>query len=151
MRAIGHARSALSALAELVPDEAERVSNGETETVPVVELKVGDLVLVRPGGRIPADGVIVEGEVEVDESMVTGESTPVAKMPGDRVVAGTVVTDSAIRVKIEAVGDQTALAGIQRLVSQAQESKSRAQVLADRAAALLFYVAVAAAVLTVAA
>ena len=151
MRAIGQARGALSALAELLPDEAERMSDGGTQTVPVAELKVGDLVLVRPGGRIPADGVIVDGEVEVDESMVTGESKPVAKVPGDRVVAGTVATDSAIRVQIEAVGDQTALAGIQRLVAQAQESKSRAQVLADRAAALLFYVAVVAAVLTVAA
>jgi P-type Cu2+ transporter len=119
-----------------------------TETVTLAELSVGDVVLVRPGGRIPADGEIVDGEVEVDESMVTGESKPVAKQPGDRVVAGTVATDNSIRVRITAVGDDTALAGIQRLVVQAQESKSRAQVLADRAAALLFYVAVAAALVT---
>ena len=149
MRAIGQARGALAALAELLPDEAERINDGETETVPVAELKVGDLVLVRPGGRVPADGAIVEGEGEIDESMVTGESKPVAKAPGDRVVAGTVATDSAIRVEVDAVGDDTALAGIQRLVAQAQDSKSRAQVLADRAAAILFYVAVAAAVITV--
>jgi Cu2+-exporting ATPase len=149
MRAIGQARGALAALAELLPDEAERIINGETETVPILELRVGDVVLVRPGGRIPADGVIAEGEVEVDESMVTGESKPVSKDPGDRVVAGTVATDSAVRVTVEAVGDDTALAGIQRLVAQAQESRSRAQVLADRAAALLFYVAVGAAVITV--
>ncbi|HLF42977.1 MAG TPA: copper-translocating P-type ATPase [Acidimicrobiia bacterium] len=149
MRAIGQARGALAALAELLPDEAERISDGETETVSVAELKVGDLVLVRPGGRVPADGAVVEGEGEIDESMVTGESKPVAKAPGDRVVAGTVATDSAIRVEIDAVGDDTALAGIQRLVAQAQDSKSRAQVLADRAAAILFYVAVAAAVITV--
>jgi Cu2+-exporting ATPase len=149
MRAIGQARGALAALAELLPDEAERITDGEVETVPVAGLNVGDLVLVRPGGRVPADGVIAEGEVEVDESMVTGESKPVAKMPGDRVVAGTVATDSAIRVEINAVGEDTALAGIQRLVAQAQDSKSRAQVLADRAAAILFYVAVAAAVVTV--
>jgi len=149
MRAIGQARGALAALAELLPDEAERISNGQTETVSIAELKVGDAVLVRPGGRIPADGSIIEGEVEVDESMVTGESKPVAKGPGDRVVAGTVATDTAIRIEVEAVGDDTALAGIQRLVAEAQDSKSRAQVLADRAAAILFYVAVAAAVITV--
>jgi len=149
MRAIGQAQGALAALAALLPDEAERVTDHGTETVAVAELQVGDLVLVRPGGRIPADGVIIEGEVEVDESMVTGESKPVAKNPGDKVVAGTVVTDSSIRMTVEAVGDDTALAGIQRLVAQAQQSKSRAQLLADRAAALLFYVAIAAALMTV--
>ncbi len=148
MRAIGQARGALAALAELLPDEAERVTDDGTETVTLADLSVGDMVLVRPGGRIPADGEIASGEVEVDESMVTGESKPVAKQPGDRVVAGTVATDNSIRVRITAVGDETALAGIQRLVAQAQESRSRAQVLADRAAALLFYVAVAAALLT---
>ena len=149
MRAIGQARGALAALAELLPDEAERITEGETETVSVAELKVGDRVLVRPGGRVPADGVIADGEVEIDESMVTGESKPVAKSPGDRVVAGTVATDSSVRIEIDAVGEDTALAGIQRLVALAQDSKSRAQVLADRAAAILFYVAVAAAVITV--
>ena len=149
MRAIGQARGALAALAELLPDDAERIVNGEVETVPIAQLEVDDLVLVRPGARVPADGEIVEGEAEVDESMVTGESKPVAKGLGDRVVAGTVATDSALRVKVDAVGDDTALAGIQRLVAQAQQSRSRAQVLADRAAALLFYVAIAAAVITV--
>ncbi len=149
MRAIGQARGALAALAELLPDEAERVTDGETETVPSSELRVDDVVLVRPGGRVPADGEIVSGEVELDESMVTGESKPVAKASGDRVVAGTVATDNSVRIRITAVGDDTALAGIQRLVAQAQASRSRAQVLADRAAALLFYVAVAAAVITV--
>jgi P-type Cu2+ transporter len=148
MRAIGQAQGALAALAALLPDEAERVTGADTKTVPVSELNVGDLLLVRPGGRVPADGVITEGEVEVDESMVTGESKPVSKAPGHEVVAGTVVTDSSIRMTVEAVGEDTALAGIQRLVAQAQESRSRAQVLADRAAALLFYVAVAAAVVT---
>ena len=148
MRAIGQARGALAALAELLPDEAERVTDGGTETVSLLDLSVGDMVLVRPGGRIPADGEIVSGAVEVDESMVTGESQPVARQPGDRVVAGTVATDNSIRVRITAVGEETALAGIQRLVAQAQASRSRAQVLADRAAALLFYVAVAAAVVT---
>ncbi|HEX9846878.1 MAG TPA: copper-translocating P-type ATPase [Acidimicrobiia bacterium] len=149
MRAIGQARGALAALAELLPDEADRISDGATQTVPVSELRVGDLVLVRPGGRVPADGVISEGEVEVDESMVTGESKPVPKTEGDKVVAGTVATDNSIRIRVTAVGEDTALAGIQRLVAQAQQSRSRAQVLADRAAALLFYIAVTAAVITV--
>jgi P-type Cu2+ transporter len=149
MRAIGQARGALAALAELLPDEAERVIDDGTETVSTAELSVDDVVLVRPGGRIPADGEIISGEVEVDESMVTGESQPVAKEVGEEVVAGTVATDNSIRVRITAVGDDTALAGIQRLVADAQQSKSRAQVLADRAAALLFYVAVGAAVVTV--
>jgi P-type Cu2+ transporter len=111
---------------------------------------VGDLVLVRPGGRVPADGVVVEGSAELDESMITGESRPVPKQPGDRVVAGTVVADSAVRVRVEAVGEQTALAGIRRLVEQAQASGSRAQALADRAAGLLFYFAVGAGLITAA-
>ena len=149
MRAIGQARGALAALAELLPDEAERVIDDGTEIVSLAQLDVDDVVLVRAGGRIPADGEITSGEVEVDESMVTGESNPVAKRPGDQVVAGTVATDNSIRVRVTAVGEDTALAGIQRLVAQAQESRSRAQVLADRAAALLFYVAVGAALLTV--
>ena len=149
MKAIGQARGALTALAELLPDTAERVTAEGVETVAIGQLSVGDTVLVRPGGRIPADGAIVEGAAEIDESMITGESKPVAKGPGARVVAGAVSTDSAIRVRVEAVGDQTALAGIRRLIDQAQQSQSRAQVLADRAAALLFYVAVVAAIVTV--
>ena len=149
MRAIGQARGALDALADLLPDEAERVTPLGIESVSISELAVGDEVLVRPGGRVPADGTITSGEVEVDESMVTGESKPVAKKPGGRVVAGTVATDNSIRIKVEAIGEDTALAGIQRLVAQAQQSQSRAQVLADRAAALLFYVALGAAVITV--
>lgn len=149
MRAIGQARGALNALAELVPDEAERIIDGETETVSLTELRVGDQVLVRPGSRVPADGTIITGTVEMDESMVTGEARPVSRKEDDQVVAGTVATDNSIRVRIDAVGEDTALAGIQRLVAQAQQSRSRAQVLADRAAALLFYVAVGAAVITV--
>jgi len=149
MKAIGQANSALQALAELLPDDAERVgSDGEVETVAIGDLAASDVVLVRSGARVPADGEIVEGAAEVDESMVTGESRPVAKEEGDRVVAGTIATDSAIRVRVEAVGDDTALAGIQRLVAAAQESRGRAQALADRAAALLFYVAAAAGIIT---
>ncbi|MDQ3708361.1 MAG: heavy metal translocating P-type ATPase [Actinomycetota bacterium] len=149
MRAIGQASGALAALAELLPDEAERVTDSGVETIRISDLAVGDVVLVRSGARVPADGTIVEGAAELDESMVTGESRPVARAEGDRVVAATVATDSAIRVRVDAVGDDTALAGIQRLVAEAQGSRSRAQALADRAAALLFYVAVAAATVTV--
>ncbi|MEV4705437.1 heavy metal translocating P-type ATPase [Actinoplanes sp. NPDC049316] len=149
MKAIGQAQGALAALAALLPDDAERVTGeGEVERVPVAELRVGDVVLVRSGGRVPADGHIVDGSAELDESMITGESRPVARSVGDRVVAGTVATDSALRVQVDAVGEDTALAGIGRLVAQAQASSGRAQVLADRFAAMLFYIATAAAVVT---
>jgi Cu2+-exporting ATPase len=149
MKALGQAQDALAALAALLPDEADRISgDGTVETVPVAALGVGDTVLVRSGGRVPADGEIVDGAAELDESMITGESRPVPKRVGDTVVAGTVSTDSSIRVRVTAVGDDTALAGIGRLVAEAQESRSRSQVLADRAAALLFYVATTAAVVT---
>jgi Cu2+-exporting ATPase len=149
MRAVGRAHGALAALAEMLPDEAERVTTGgETETVTVADLEIGDVVLIRPGGRVPADGRIVAGSAEVDESMVTGESTPVARGEGERVVAGTVVADSSLRVEVDALGEDTTLAGIRRMVEEAQQSSSRAQRLADRAAALLFYVAVVAAVIT---
>jgi Cu2+-exporting ATPase len=149
MKALGQARSALAALAELLPDEAERIdTEGNVTIVGTDALELGDIVLVRPGGRIPADGTIVEGTAEIDESMVTGESRPVAKGADDRVVAGTVATDSSIRVRVDAIGDDTALAGIQRLVTEAQASHSRAQAIADRFAALLFYVAAGAGLLT---
>ena len=124
MKAIGQAQGALAALAELLPDEAERVGeDGSVERVALPALRPGDVVLVRSGARVPADGAIAEGEAELDESMITGESRPVPKGPGDRVVAGTVSTDSAIRVRVEAVGDDTALAGIQRLVAEAQAER----------------------------
>ncbi len=148
MQAIGQAQGALGALAELLPDDAEVVRDGEPERVPLAELQVGDIVLVRPGGRIPADGRIVEGEARIDESMITGESRSVRRSVDDQVVAGTVSTDSSIRVELDAIGDDTALAGIRRMVEEAQTSKSRSQDLADRAAALLFYVAVGVAVVT---
>ncbi|MEV0720584.1 copper-translocating P-type ATPase [Asanoa sp. NPDC050611] len=148
MKAIGQAQGALAALAALLPDDAERVTDGGVETVPASDLRLGDVVLVRPGGRVPADGLVVDGAAEVDESMITGESRPVPRQAGDRVVAGTVVTDSSVRLRVDAVGADTALAGIQRLVAQAQASGGRAQVLADRFAAALFYVASAVAVVT---
>jgi Cu2+-exporting ATPase len=149
MNAVGQAQGALAALAALLPDEAERVTDsGDVEVVGIDVLRPGDVVLVRSGARIPADGEIVDGEAEVDESMITGESRAVPKRAGDRVVAGTVATDSSIRVRVTAIGDETALAGIQRLVAEAQASRSRTQALADRAAAILFYVATVAAVAT---
>ncbi len=149
MKALGQAQDALSALAALLPDEAERITDDRTiETIPADRLRIDDTVLVRSGGRVPADGEIVDGAAELDESMITGESRPVPKAAGDAVVAGTVSTDSAIRVRVTAVGDDTTLAGIGRLVAEAQESRSRSQVLADKAAALLFYVAVGAAIVT---
>jgi P-type Cu2+ transporter len=148
MRALGAASSALDALAALLPDAAERVRGDDTEMVSLDELAVDDIVLVRSGGRIPADGTILSGTAAVNESMITGESRAVRRSPGDRVVAGTVATDNSIRVKISAVGEDTALAGIQRLVADAQASSSRAQALADRAAAFLFYFAAGAGLIT---
>src|SRR5882762_3574444 len=148
MRAISQARGALSALAALLPDTAERVNGAEVQTIPLAELHAGDVVLVRPGTRVPADGIVVEGAADLDESMITGESKPVSKGPGATVVAGTIVSGGSLRVRVTAVGEQTALSGIMRLVAVAQASGSRAQALADRAAAILFYVAVASGALT---
>ena len=148
MKAISQARGALNALAALLPDTAERVSGAETQTVPIAELHLGDIVLVRPGTRVPADGVVVEGSADVDESMITGESRTVSKGPGGKVIAGTVASGGSLRVRITAVGDQTALSGIMRLVAAAQASGSRTQALADRAAAILFYVAVTSGAIT---
>jgi len=148
MRSIAQAEGALSALAALLPDTAERVIADGTEEVPIGALQVGDLVLVRPGARVPADGVIVEGTADVDESLITGESRAVPKQAGDAVIAGTVAAGGSLRVDVTATGDETALSGIVRLVAQAQASASRSQALADRAAALLFYVALAAGAIT---
>ena len=150
MRAVSQARGALSALAALLPDSAERVIGQATQTVPLSELQLGDIVLVRPGARVPADGTVVEGAAEVDESLITGESRPVPKGVGAAVVAGTVAGGGSLRVRIAALGEETALSGIMRLVAAAQTSGSRTQALADRAAATLFYVAVAAGAITMA-
>ncbi len=149
MRSVRQASGALNELAKLMPDTAERITpSGSTETVAVSALKTDDLVLVRPGSSIPADGEVAEGESSVNESMVTGESKPVDKKPGAKVIAGTINGDGSLRVKVTATGDQTALAGIMRLVDQAQKSKSRTQLLADRAAGWLFYIALAVAAIT---
>src|ERR1700724_2047846 len=148
MRAISQARGALSALAALLPDTAERVTGADTQSVPPSELRTGDVLLVRPGARVPADGTVIEGAAEVDESMITGESKTVPKGAGARGIAGTVGSGGSLRVRVTAIGDQTALSGIMRLVAAAQASGSRTQALADRAAAILFYVAVASGAVT---
>ncbi len=149
MRSVRRASSALDELAKLMPDTAERITeSGDTEEVPVNQLEEGDLVLVRPGASVPADGVVEEGDSDVNEAMITGESKPVSKAPGDEVIGGTVNGDGSLRVRIDATGDETTLAGIMRLVEDAQQSKSKTQMLADRAAGWLFYVALGAAVVT---
>jgi len=148
MKAVTQAQGALNALAALLPDSAERVTESGIERVPLAELHVGDVVLVRPGSRVPADGIVVEGTADVDESLITGESRAISKAPGSAVLGGTVAEGGSLRVRVKAVGEETALSGIMRLVAAAQASGSRAQALADRAAALLFYIAVAAGTLT---
>ncbi|MDP3949018.1 MAG: heavy metal translocating P-type ATPase [Microbacterium sp.] len=148
MRSLAQTSSALDSLAALLPDEAERIDGDTVTTVSPDALRQGDLVLVRPGARLPADGTIREGTAHLDESMITGESHPVRRTVGDPVVAGTVATDSGLRVEITAVGADTALAGIQRLVTAAQNSSSRAQRIADRAAGWLFWFALGAAAIT---
>jgi Cu2+-exporting ATPase len=144
MRAVRQASGALNELAKLMPDEAERIKDdGSTETVSAASLRTGDLLLARPGTSVPADGEVVEGESSLNESMITGESRPVDKKPGSKVIAGTINGDGSLRVRVTATGDETALAGIMRLVEQAQQSKSRTQLLADKAAGWLFYIALA--------
>lgn len=149
MRSVRRASGALDELAELMPDTAERIiEGGETETVPVSDLTNDDLVLVRPGTNIPADGIVEEGDSSVNESMITGESRPVDKEPGDEVIGGTTNGDGSLRIRVTATGDETTLSSIMRLVDEAQQSKSRTQVLADRAAGWLFYAAIGVAVIT---
>lgn len=148
MRSLAQTTSALDSLAALLPDEAERVEGDQIVKVAPADLAVGDIVVVRPGGSVPADGRVIDGTAAIDESMVTGESRPVIRAAGDTVTAGTVATDSGLRVEVTATGEDTALAGIQRLVTEAQNSSSRAQRIADRAAALLFWFALISAALT---
>ncbi|GAA2966083.1 heavy metal translocating P-type ATPase [Microbacterium schleiferi] len=148
MRSLAQTTSALDSLAALLPDEAERVEGDQIVTVSPADLRLGDVVVVRPGSNVPADGKVIDGRADMDESMVTGESRPVSRGVGDTVTAGTVAVDSGLRIEVTATGDDTALAGIQRLVAEAQNSTSRAQRLADRAAALLFWFALGSAVIT---
>ena len=149
MRSIRQASGALDALAKLMPDKAERIKpDGSTESVPTSSLQSNDLILVRPGASIPADGEVVEGHSNVNEAMITGESRPVKKEESSKVIAGAINGDGSLRIKVTATGDKTALAGIMRLVEQAQQSKSETQILADKAAGWLFFIAIAVAILT---
>ncbi len=148
MKSIAHARGALGELAKLLPDKAVRISGDSSEEVPVEALRAGDLVLVRPGSSIPADGLVREGASDVNEAMITGESRPVEKNEGDPVIAGTINGSGSLRVEVTKTGEETALAGIMRLVGEAQSSRSHAQDLADRAALWLTIVALAAGALT---
>jgi P-type Cu2+ transporter len=145
MRSIFQAQGALKELAKFLPDTALRMTGHEqTEEVAIDALRDGDVVLVRPGSSIPADGIVRRGRTSVNESMITGESRLVEKAEGDRVIAGTVNAQGSLRVQVTGTGDKTALAGIMRLVEQAQTSRSRAQALADRAAYLLTIIAIVA-------
>lgn len=148
MRSLAQTTSALDSLAALLPDEAEKIDGDEVVKVTPADLEVGDVVIVRPGASVPADGTIVDGSASMDESMVTGESKTVRRGEGEHVVAGTIATDSGLRIEVTATGGDTALAGIQKLVTDAQESSSRAQRLADQASAWLFWFALVAAILT---
>jgi Cu2+-exporting ATPase len=148
MASVMNAQGALNELAKLLPDEAELVTGSSTKKVAVAELKVGDKVLVRPGAQIPADGTVAKGESDVNESMLTGESKPVKKVVGANVIGGTINTSGALTITISKTGNDTALAGIMKLVSEAQNSKSKTQILADRAAFYLTFVALGAAVIT---
>lgn len=149
MRSVRQASRALDELAKLMPDTAERLlPDDDTEEVAVSELSDGDLILVRPGASVPADGQVEQGESDMDEALITGESRPVGKAPGDDVIAGSINGAGSLRVRVTATGESTTLAGIMRLVEQAQQSKSDTQVLADRAAGWLFYVAVGVAIVT---
>ena len=149
MRSITQAQGALKELAKLLPDTAVRLDEaGNTREVPAAELKRGDLLLIRPGASIPADGIVKEGKSAVNESMITGESKPVDKTTDEKVIAGTVNGQGSLRIEVTGTGEETALAGIMRLVEQAQSSRSRAQALADRAAYFLTIIAIASAALT---
>lgn len=148
MASVTSAQGALKELAKLLPDQAEVVTGNTTKKVAVAELKVGNLVLIRPGGQIPADGQVVKGQSDVNESMLTGESKPVPKTENTEVIAGTINGSGSLTVKITKVGDATALAGIMRLVAEAQSSKSKTQILADRAAFYLTFMAIGAALVT---
>jgi Cu2+-exporting ATPase len=149
LRSVGQAQGALRELAKLLPDTGERLlPSGEMETVHVSQLRAGDRLLVRPGASIPADGTVVEGESSVNEAMITGESQPVNKRPGDAVIGGTVNGSGSLRITVQQVGEGTALAGIMRLVEDAQKSRSRAQTVAQRAAFYLTIIALVAGALT---
>lgn len=142
MRSVSRAESALDAIAKLLPDKAEKLVSGKSQSILVTELRVNDLVLVRPGAAVPADGVVEEGTSSVNEAAITGESKPIVKAKKDEVIAGTINQDGSLTVRVTKLGEDTALAGIMRLVAEAQDSKSRSQILADIAARWLTVIAI---------
>lgn len=148
MASIQSAQGALHELAKLIPDTAERVTKSKTETVPLAQIRAGDLVLIRPGAQIPVDGVVTKGSSKVNEALLTGESKPVKKSIGAEVIGGSLNESGALTIRVSKTGDQTALAGIMKLVADAQASKSRTQILADKAAFYLTFIALGAAILT---
>ncbi len=148
MASIAKAENALDAISKLLPDKAEKLINNKPVNILVSELRVGDLVLIRPGSSIPVDGIIVDGTSSVDEAAITGESKPVSKSVNDEVIAGTGNQDGSLTVKVTKLGEDTALAGIMRLVSEAQTSKSNVQILADKAAFYLTFIAIGTALVT---
>lgn len=142
MRAVSGAQSALKELSKLLPDTADVIRNGEIKTITLAEVEVGDTVLIKPGARVPIDGTVSEGNSQIDESLATGESKPVDKKVGDEVIAGTVNGDGSLKINVTKIGESTFLAGVMRLVAEAQASKSRLQILSDRAAFFLTIVAI---------
>ncbi len=148
MKAVSGAQSALRELAKLLPDKAEVIRNKKMLTIPLNELKREDIIFVRPGGKIPVDGIVIEGKSNVDESLVTGESKPVKKIEGSAVIAGTINEDGSLKIKITKIGEETFLAGIMKLVAEAQSSKSKMQLLADKVAGYLTFTAIGAGILT---
>jgi len=148
MRAVSGAQGALKELSKLLPDTVEVIRNGRTKSIPLSELRENDIVLVKPGGKIPADGTIVDGDSDVNESMITGESKPVSKKQGDQVIAGTINGDGALKIEVANIGEKTFLAGVMRLVAEAQASKSRLQILSDKAALYLTVIAVSGGAIT---
>ncbi len=148
MRAVRGAQSALKELSKLLPDTAEVIRDGKTETVPLAKLKLGDVIFARPGGKIAADGEVIEGKSDINEAIVTGESRPVSKAPGSEVIAGTINGDGSLQIRVNKLGENTFLAGVMRLVAEAQASKSRLQILSDRAAFYLTLIALATGTLT---
>ena len=140
-RSSGAAGDALQEVAKLLPTKAHRIQNGEEEDTDVSELKVGDVVLVKPGEKIPADGLIEKGQANVDESLISGESKPVSKKEGDRVVAGSICIDGSLKIKLEEVGENSTIGQIQKLITMAGQTKPRSQKIADKASAVLTFVA----------
>jgi Cu2+-exporting ATPase len=148
MKSVSGAQSALKELAKLLPDKAEVIKKNKILLIALNELKVGDLVFVRPGGKIPADGVVIDGESYIDESLITGESKPVRKIAGDNIIAGAINGDGSLRIRITKIGEETFLSGIMKLVIEAQSSKSKIQLLADRVAGYLTFIAIGTGALT---